>query len=147
MKKIIVCTASIVLLSVSYTKPNGADKVKNEINVIKFMNSIGTYSVETNEISFWKFPEEHAKLDISIDDNGNFLEEVKKLPKNDGRTFNFFNYAFIIKTKGVSDTIYADTDLKTYLFKEKGKFQARYDEKGFWAEQLRHKYSFFKACW
>jgi|SRR5690606_24836152 len=147
MKKSILLFTLLCTSLFAITK-NVKPKEKDKITAIKFMYSVSDYSIAIYEKSFWKYPEEHAKLEIAIDDFGNFLEEVKKLPTTKGETFGYFKYAFILDVKGKKDTIYADSSLKTFRkVYSNGSGIDYYDEDGFYAEDLRHEFSFFKDCW
>lgn len=117
---------------------------QNEVVAIKYMGTITTYPHEFTEKTFWYFYDEHVVLKIR---NNDFIEEVKKLPTNDGDTFHFLTYAFIHKRGNTTDTIYSDYYLKTWKIKDSGKIKYYYDSEGEIAENLRFLYSFFSDCW
>lgn len=125
---------------------------EHQVEVIKFMGTYQTYSVEVNYDIFWQFPEEHAKLSIVNDFSLN--EKFSKLPlmKKDD-SFEFLTYAFIYKNGKKNDTIYADQTLKAFKKYKFGKNKNDteeifyYDTDGETANILRSKFSFFKECW
>lgn len=117
---------------------------QNEVVAIKYMGTITTYPHEFTEKTFWHFYDEHVVLKIR---NNDFIEDVKRLPTDDGSTFYFLNYAFIYKKENTIDTIYSDYYLKTWKIKDGSEIKYHYDSEGIIAENLRYLYSFFSDCW
>jgi hypothetical protein len=124
----------------------------HQVEVIKFMGTYQTYSVEVNYDIFWEFPEEHARLNIINDFS--LSEKFNKLPlKKEDESFEFLTYAFIYKNGKRTDTIYADQTLKAFKKYKFGKNKNDieeifyYDNSGETAKMLRSKFSFFKECW
>lgn len=116
----------------------------DEVEVIKFMGTTTTQSRSIDEKAFWFFNEEHAKLKIK---NSGFVDEVKMIRNNKADDFEEYHYAFIVTKGKVTDTLYSDSKLKTWILNKKGEKTYFYDEKGNIAESLRNKYSFFYDCW
>lgn len=119
------------------------DELDN-VEVIKFMGTLGTQPYSVNEKMFWSNKEEHAKLFIN---NKGFINDVRAIKDTTSTNFEDYKYAFIVKQGKVTDTLYSDYTLKTWILKKGKKNIYFYDEKGETAENLRHMYSFFNECW
>lgn len=147
MKKSIVIFALILcFVNCATKKEEKTVNLTNNITVIKFMY-LHDYPMAISMKSFWDYPEELAQFKLPLGKE-TILDEIQVLPIKDCNKFDFYNYAFIVNQKEKkSDTIYADTSLKTWVFKRNGKTECRYDEKGLYAEFLRQNYPFFKDCW
>lgn len=124
----------------SNLKQDNIDKVE----VIKFMGTLGTQPYSVNEKMFWSKKEEHAML--FINDKG-FINDVRAIKDTTSTNFEDYKYAFIVKQGKVTDTLYSDYTLKTWILKKDKKKIYFYDEKGETAENLRHMFSFFSDCW
>lgn len=108
---------------------------------------LNDYPMAINMKTFWDFPEEHAQFNLPLG-NDTFLTEVAELPIDNCENFTSLRYAFVVKKHGsINDTVYADTPLKTWIFKRKKKVECHYDLNAFYAEFLREHYPFFKGCW
>ncbi|MBT2561703.1 hypothetical protein J7E50_12735 [Pedobacter sp. ISL-68] len=146
MKKYISVLVLIGFFVCDSTKKLNASKPENTIEVIKFMY-INEYPIAMYEQPFWEYTEEHAKMRIPSKNPDNFTKRIKSLTKNDGSTFTFLNYAFIVKSGGKSDTIYSDIDLATWKIVKNGKSEYYYDKDSTYVQDLRRRYRFFKSCW
>lgn len=150
MKKCLI----IFIFSISFLISNCSTKhkclttneIENEdyVEVIKFMGTITTQPYSVDEKIFWTNRDEHAKLIIR---NNDFIDDIKVLKDTTSKKFRDYNYAFIVKQGNVTDTLYSDYTLKTWVLKKGKKNIYFYDEKGETAENLRHMYSFFNDCW
>lgn len=118
---------------------------QNDVEVIKFMGTVRSYSVDIYDKTFWLYPDEHARL--TIQNGKGLVEEIKSLKDHRGEFFKNYNYAFLSKNGRSIDTLYSDYSLKTWVLKKNKKATYFYDEKGEIAKNLRSSYSFFKECW
>ena len=135
----ISCKTNVYTKS-SYLKHDTIDKVE----VIKFMGTLRTQPYSVNEKMFWSYKEEHAILFIN---NLGFIDDIKTIKDTTSTNFEDYKYSFIVKQNKVTDTLYSDYTLKTWILKKGKKNIYFYDEKGETAENLRHMYSFFNECW
>lgn len=115
-----------------------------KVEVIKFMGTLNTQPYSVNEKMFWSYKEEHAILIIN---NLGFIDDIERIKDTTSTNFEDYKYAFIVKHNKVTDTLYSDYTLKTWILKKGKKNIYFYDEKGETAENLRHMYSFFNECW
>jgi hypothetical protein len=148
MKKVILyMTTAICLVFIISCGTNKNSLIStniDEVEVIKFMGTTTTQSRSIDEKAFWFFNDEHVKLKIK---NSGFVDEVKMIRNNKADDFEEYHYAFIVTKGKVTDTLYSDSKLKTWILNKKGEKTYFYDEKGNIAESLRNKYSFFYDCW
>ena len=119
---------------------------KDSIIAIKFMYS-NDYPSDINYLSFWQNPEEHAKLEMFTNNSENFIKRLKSYPKKDSSAFEFMNYAFIINHNQITDTIYADLDLNTWIIFNNGTKEYYEDVNEELKVELQTRYGFFKSCW
>lgn len=146
MNNKVVYLVIIILFFSCNTKKSIANKQETTISVIKFMYS-NDYAIDIDYVSFWQNTEEHAKLELFKHDSENFLKRIKSYPKGDGAKFEFIKYAFIVKHSNITDTIYADLDLDTWMITNNGTKEFYDDDKREFAEDLQSRYGFFKSCW
>lgn len=148
MRKIILCNITAIclvfIISCGTNKSSIASTNIDEVKVIKFMGTTTTQSRSIDEKAFWFFNDEHATLKIK---NSGFIDDVKMISDNKAEDFEEYHYAFIVTKGKITDTLYSDSKLKTWILKKKGEKIYFYDEKGDIAESLRNKYSFFYDCW
>jgi hypothetical protein len=116
----------------------------DKVEVIKFMGTIRTQPYPVDEKIFWSYQDEHAKLLIS---NLGFIDDIKSIKDTTSTYFEDYNYAFIVKKGKETDTLYSDSTLKSWILKKGKKNIYFYDKNGETADNLRHKYSFFRNCW
>jgi len=143
----IISTIVIFCLCMSCKNLNSNNSVNNDsIVVVKFMYS-ENYPFALDEVTFWKFPEEHAKLEWHTNDGENLFIKLRNYEKTDRSSFEFIKYAFIVKHKSKTDTIYADLDLSTWIVPRNGIKEYYEDKNGEFKEDLQTRYGFFKDCW
>lgn len=118
---------------------------EGSIKVIKFMGTVYKYPMAVDKRIFWGATDEHVVYQFP--ERHYILDDIKNLPQNNGETFRFLTYAFIINTKSSKDTLYADQKLATWRYIKNGKQTFFYDESGEIKESLQNRYSFFSECW
>ena len=99
----------------------------NEVEAIKFMNTVNEYPIAIYEKTFWQYREEHAKLLIK---NSGFIDDIKSIKDTTSIYFKDYNYAFIVRKDKEIDTLYSDYTLKSWILKKGNKNIYFYDEKG-----------------
>lgn len=149
VKNIFYSILTLCLIMFSCKAVKNKEKVLQDsdlkVSVIKFMGTVYSYPVEVDERIFWGAKDEHVIYQFP--ESHHIIDEVKTLPKNDGKTFEFLTYAFIVKSKTSIDTIYVDQKLTTWKLVKKGKSTYFYDESRTIKESLQNRYSFFNECW
>jgi hypothetical protein len=124
---------------------------KNEhsqsIFAVKFMYS-NAYPIPINTESFFNFSEEHAKFNLPLDSDY-FYNLVLEMPVTTNEQFGLLNYGFILENHKSSkrDTIYADSQLDTWIIKKNGMNIYYQDKEQILSDFLKEKYSFFNECW
>lgn len=146
MKNVIILLSLLLCMAISCKTINTNKSNQDTILAIKFMYS-ENYAMAINQDLFWKFPEEHAKLELHINNGETFLLKPKSFTKTSSTSFDFIKYAFIVKYGKEIDTIYADLDLNTWIVNKDGVNEYYEDEKREFSEDLKRRYGFFKDCW
>lgn len=135
----------VVLVSCKGKKPVYDRSQEHNVLAIKYMGTVYTTSVDIDEQSFWELEDEHAYLKIS--NTHDFIDKVKTLPLGDKDDFTIFKYAFIVSSGFEKDTIYADYNLKSWMYKENKDFIYKIDSDDIVSNELKNRYSFFYDCW
>lgn len=146
MNKFIIISVIATFFSCS-PKLLTSETTKNKIEVVKFMYTANHFAKELSEDSFWRNKDGHAKMEILTDGNATFIDEVKEMKETKQDGLEMITYSFLTRNGKVTDTVYADSDLKVWEFVKNGKRTYYTDDESKISEYLKNQYSFFNNCW